>query len=142
MKFNSKKDFIFKLLVFGFNTIFIGMLIYIVVSKVFEPHDYSVILLLLLAIFLLFWVYFDTSYKLTNTHLHYRSGPLRGKIRIDNISEIIKGKTLWVGFKPATANHGLIIRYNSYNEIYISPESNDAFISRILEINPAIKIIL
>ncbi len=54
--------------------------------------------------------------------------------------EVIKGKTLWVGLKPATARKGLIIKYGKFDEIYISPQTNDEFINRLLELNDAIKI--
>ena len=42
---------------------------------------------------------------------------------------------MWAGLKPATATKGLIIRYNTYDEIYISPESNEAFIEDLKKIN-------
>ena len=45
-----------------------------------------------------------------------------------------------VGFKPALATKGLIIKYNKYDDIYISPNSNDTFIEAVLKINSNIKI--
>jgi hypothetical protein len=97
-------------------------------------------ILLLLVVGLLLWLYFGTKYELTQTILKYKSGPIRGKIEIERIKEIIKGKTLWAGLKPATARNGLIIKYDKWEEIYISPKTNDTFIEKILELNPAIKI--
>ena len=47
---------------------------------------------------------------------------------------------MWVGFKPATARKGLIIKYDKFNDLYISPETNDLFINKILELNDQIKI--
>jgi len=41
-----------------------------------------------------------------------------------------------VGLKPATATKGLIIKYDKYNDIYISPDSNESFVEAILKINP------
>ncbi len=72
--------------------------------------------------------------------LLYKSGPFNGKISIDRITEIVKGKTLWVGFRPATSRKGLIVKYDKYNEIYISPKTNESFIEKILELNGKIKI--
>ena len=69
-------------------------------------------LLLFLIVGFLFWVYHDTSYKITKKYFKYRSGPIRGKIELSRIKEIIKGKTLWTGLKPATASKGLIIKYD------------------------------
>tara|TARA_R110000850_G_scaffold215188_3_gene340952 strand:- start:211 stop:507 length:297 start_codon:yes stop_codon:yes gene_type:complete len=88
----------------------------------------------------LIWLGLGTNYELTQTELKYKRGPIRGKIQIDKIHEIIMGKTLWSGLKPATARNGLIIKYEKYNEIYISPKTNDSFVKKILELNGKIKI--
>ena len=95
--------------------------------------------MLVVASFLI-WLGLGTNYELTKTELKYKSGPIKGKIEIDKIHEIIKGKTLWSGLKPATARNGLIVKYEKYNEIYISPETNNSFIKKILELNNKIKI--
>ena len=100
----------------------------------FLVEDISLVVLFLL------WIFFDTKYELTKSHLKYKSGPIRGKIDIYSIRKIIKGKTLWAGLKPATAKNGLIIKYNKYDEIYISPKTNDTFIAKILEFNLEIEI--
>lgn len=84
---------------------------------------------------LLLWMYFETKYEITASELKYRTGPIRGKIEIVGIKEIIIGKSLWSGFKPATAKNGLNIKYDKYKEIYISPKTNDTFVQRILELN-------
>ena len=96
--------------------------------------------ILLLVCGFLLWLYYGTYYELTQTHLKYNCGPIKGNIEIKEIREIIKDKTLWVGLKPATARKGLIIKFGKYDEIYISPEKNDEFINHILELNDAIKI--
>lgn len=85
-------------------------------------------------------VFFGTHYKLTADKLIYRSGPIRGEIEVDRIKEIVVGKTLWVGIKPATAKNGLIIKYDSFNELYISPITNESFIAEITTLNSSIKI--
>ncbi len=95
---------------------------------------------MLLVIGFFMWLNFGTEYELTQTELKYKSGPIRGKIEIERINKIIKGKNLWSGLKPATARNGLIIKYGKYDEIYISPKTNDTFIDKILELNKNIKI--
>lgn len=96
--------------------------------------------MLILVLVVLIWAGFGTYYKLTDKKLFYRSGPFYGAIELTKITEIIKGKTMWSGLKPATARKGLIIKYEKYNEIYISPHTNDSFIKAILKLNPDIKI--
>ena len=86
------------------------------------------------------WIYFDTFYKIENKNLIYHSGFLRGKVEIPMIKEILKGKTMWSGIKPALARKGLIIKFNKYDEIYIAPESNAELISDLLKVNSEIKI--
>lgn len=99
-----------------------------------------VILPFLIPLLLLFWIYFDTCYKIDNYELIYRSGFLRGRIKIPNIKEIQKGKTMWSGVKPAMAKNGLIIKFNTYDEIYIAPENINELISDLKKLNSEIKI--
>jgi len=56
------------------------------------------------------------------------------------ITAIVRGKTHWIGLKYATARKGLIVKFDKYNEIYISPKTDEKFIEKILELNPGIKI--
>ena len=84
------------------------------------------------------WIYFDTYYKIEEGKLIYRSAFLRGKIDIGNIREIIKGKTMWVGIKPALASKGLIIKYHRYVDIYLAPVNNEELIEDLLKLNDKI----
>jgi hypothetical protein len=141
MTFKSKKDTLFSIIILGTNAFLLGITVLGILRGEMKPDEYWVLPLVLAVVGLLFWLYFGTSYELSKKNgLVYRSGPFNGKIRIDRIKEIVNGKTLWVGFKPATSRHGLIIKYDQYNEIYISPETNDRFIKKALELNPNIKI--
>jgi hypothetical protein len=141
MKFKSKKDILFQLLGFSIIGFFIGIILFRIFSDGIENYNFiwTDIFMLTVAGFLT-WLGLGTNYELTQTELKYKSGPIRGKIEIDKIHEIIKGKTLWSGLKPATARNGLIIKYEKYNEIYISPKTNDSFMKKILELNDKIKI--
>jgi hypothetical protein len=141
MKFKSRKDILFQLLGFSIIGFFIGIIIFRIFSDGIENYNFmwTDIFMLTVAGFLI-WLGLGTNYELTQTELKYKSGPIRGKIEIDKIHEIIKGKTLWSGLKPATARNGLIIKYEKYNEIYISPKTNDSFVKKILELNDKIKI--
>lgn len=141
VKFKSKKDWLFGLLTFGFNALFMGFLLLRIFGDGIDNYAFlwADVLIIVGCVFLL-WLYFGTNYKLSKNHLHYKSGPIQGKIEIAQIREIIVGKSMWSGLKPATARNGLIIKYNKYNEIYISPKSNSEFVEKILELNPKIKI--
>lgn len=90
----------------------------------------------------LFWTYRTTNYTINDTILHWKSGPFYGKIVIDSITKIthhngIIVPTFW---KPALSHIGLIITYNKFDDIYISPERSAEFLSQLIKINPNITI--
>ena len=126
------------------NYLLIGSVILPIVIFFLDKNTFTekpfILLPLLSPLALIFWIYFDTYYKIENNELIYRSGFLRGKIEILNIKEILKGKTMWSGIKPALARNGLIIKFNKYDEIYIAPENNDELISDLIKLNSEIKI--
>lgn len=82
----------------------------------------------------------NTTYEIKNGLIYYRSGIVRGSVAIDRIREIIKGKTMYAGLKPAAASKGLIIKYDMYEEIYISPDTNDSFVEALLKIKSNIAV--
>ena len=92
---------------------------------------------------ILIWILLDTSYTLTDSELFYRSGPVRGKISIGTIRKIqydnsfLKGQTL----KPSLGTNGLIVFYNKFDEIYISPKMREEFIAEIIARKPDVEII-
>ncbi|MGO3182207.1 MAG: PH domain-containing protein [Aequorivita sp.] len=139
MKFKSRKDTLFNLIAIGNLSILIAIVVYITTDD-FSWANLLILLVVSAVIGLILWIYFDTSYLIRKNKLYYKSGPFRGNIEINNIYEIIKGKTMWAGLKPATAQKGLIVKYNKYNEIYISPKNNDSFIAELLKLNSRIEI--
>lgn len=140
MKFQSRKDAFFIIVTFSIIALLIWVLSEIIPGDL-GWIDLSLAVIILLLVVFIVWMYFDTSYILNEKELSYKSGPLRGKIEINLITEVVKDKTLWVGLKPATARNGLIIRYKKYNEIYISPKTNDLFIAKLLEFNSEVNIV-
>jgi len=135
--YKANRKGIIRYLLIGF--IVLPAVIFLMDMNTFTEKPY-ILLPLLSPLILIFWIYFDTLYIIENNYLIYRSGFLRGKIEIPNIKEVIKGKTMWSGIKPALARKGLIIKFNKYDEIYIAPENNNEMISDLLKINSEIKI--
>ena len=140
IKFKSTKDVLFQALILGIVGGCINLIVSVGLATGLDKSSYVTISLLLLVCAFLLWSYYGTYYELTQKQIKYNCGPIKGKIEIKEIREVIKGKTLWVGLKPATARKGLIIKYGKFDEIYISPQTNDEFINRLLELNDAIKI--
>ena len=143
MKFRSKKDIVFNVMFWGLNIFLMTLMISEFTKGKIKQDEYLTIIPFLSTVGFLFWLYYGTNYKLSkNKELIYRSGPFYGKIEINNITEIIKGKTPWFGIgpKPATSTKGLIIKYDKKKEIYITPKTNELFITKILEFKSDIKI--
>jgi len=127
-----------KILIIGFTLL--PIIIFFIDLKVFRENPFP-LLILYLPLSILLWIYFDTYYIIDGQKLKYHSAFIKGEIEINTIKKIVKGKTVWVGIKPALASKGLIIKFKKFDEIYISPISNEMMISDLIEINPNINII-
>lgn len=138
MKFASKKDWLFNLIALSITVLLIASFVLGILIEEMPPEKYWIIALIIATIGIISWIYFGTNYEITDDEFIYRSGPIRGRMKVSRITEIVKGKTLWVGFRPATARNGLIIKYDKYDELYISPINNEDFIKRIQQLNDQI----
>lgn len=116
-------------------------LIILFIDKEAILDNYYILIPALLPVLLLIWIYLDTSYYIKNNQLFYKSAFLKGNIDIHKIEEIIIGKTLWVGTKPALSGKGLIIKFNKFDELYIAPKSNTELVNELVSINPNIRLI-
>jgi hypothetical protein len=103
-------------------------------------EDYILFAVILAALFYLLWTIFDTHYVISDNKLHYKSALLKGSIEISSIVEITRNRTMFAGLRPATASKGIIIRYNKWDDIYMSPIDADTFIQALMAANPAIKL--
>lgn len=140
MLIKSRKDGFFKFIIFSMVLFLSTMAINILYEETLQTDAIVSVLIITLVLVLLLWIFYGTFYLIDKTTFKYTCGPFRGKIEINDMTEIIIGKTMWVGTKPATAKKGVIIKYQKFEEIYISPESNELFLTEILKINPNIKI--
>lgn len=61
------------------------------------------------------------------------------KVDISQITKIRKGETMWSGFhKYGSTTKGLIVFSKYKEDLYITPENEELFYQKILEINPNI----
>lgn len=75
----------------------VALMLFPTATKLFEKMDLDSILIInfiLVIAGLLLWVLFGTWCRLTKKDLIYHLGPMNGRIAIDQIHTIIKGKTL------------------------------------------------
>lgn len=142
MKFRAKRDFLYSFLNSEvWNFLLLGSILWMVLVKTLETGNAWYLAALSPIVLLLLCPFERTSYELNSKQLVYRRGIFTGKIELDRIKEIRKNRTVWMSLKkPATARNGLLIKYGNYEELYISPESNEQFISQILELNRSIRV--
>lgn len=119
--------------------VFNGMTTEDLQSKGFWIYLGFVLLMLIALIKMLFY----TSYTIKDGFLKHRSGPFYGELKISSIQKIMyhSGWYVPVLYRPATATIGIIIKYNTYDDIYFSPEDRDTFVADLLKINPEIEVI-
>ncbi len=137
-KFSSAKGFGIKIIITTF--MFLPVLLFLIEPQTIAAKPLT-LTPLLIPISLVWWIYFDTYYIVTDGKIHYKSAFVKGTIDIASIEEIRIGKTLYTGLKPALAANGIAIRYDAGKTIYLSPKSNDDFIAELRTYKPNIRIV-
>ncbi|QEC53435.1 PH (Pleckstrin Homology) domain-containing protein [Anseongella ginsenosidimutans] len=140
MKFHSAKSPLFGIAFLGTAFTLLIIVFFDVIKDASLDFNAGRIFILLIAAFFL-WFWFGTYYLIRDGKLIYRSGPISGSVKISEIHMLIKNKTLWNGMKPALATRGIIVKYNKYDEVYISPRNKDLFVEEILKINNKVTVI-
>lgn len=133
VKFSSRKSIWIGAIFWG------SILISIWCMYVLVMHSDEVSLFVNLLVFLvvglsgglLLWIWFDTRYILQEKGIRYLSGPIRGFIPYNTLREIEVGRTSWIGTRPALSTGGIILRYNTYDNVYISPDTNEKFVNEL-----------
>jgi len=120
----------------------VGLLIILFIEKpeAEAPPLFILNTIIIGIISMLIWILLDTKYSIKEEILYFYSGPFRGKININSIRKIERhsGIIVPVTYKPALDTKGLIIHYNSFDDIYISPNQQVIFLEELLRINPNI----
>lgn len=133
MLFNTKKDFT---LIFVFLFIFILLSSISLFSILFE-NDKSLLwpfFGLVSFIALLFISISKTTYfRLDEDVLFCKSLIFTKKIFYSSIRKVEKQKGIYAGLKFSTAWRGLVIHYNKFDELLISPEDEEIFIEKLNE---------
>ncbi len=126
---------------------FVVVILFATCISILSSNDLVSIFIVLIVnsstIVLLFWIMIDTKYKISNGNLYCKSGPFLKIIPIAEINKINqhKGLIVPVTFKPSLSHKGLILHYHKFDNIYISPKKQSAFLKILLETNPNIQII-
>jgi len=82
----------------------------------------------------LLWSIYGTRYRLTDTQLHVRSGPLRTNILLEDITSIEPIRSIVTS--PALSRDRFLIRYQSFATVMVSPAERGAFLQEIAARTP------
>lgn len=86
--------------------------------------------------------FFNTNYTIYKTELKYQCGVIKGEIPIDKIRKIEYNNSIFVAItlKLGWSHKGLIIHYNQFDDLFISPKNRDQFTLELTQLNPNITI--
>jgi hypothetical protein len=131
MRFETKRDNTFLFIFLFVLILYSAIALYSIVVE----NDCSVIwpfsgVLLFLA--LLFYLILKTTYFVfEENYLVCKTLFFKKVISYKSISKIEKQKGLYAGVKFSTAWKGLVVFYNKYDELLISPEKEEEFVQEI-----------
>ena len=124
-------------LLIAVNALMLAMFIFFIVKQIWPA---AVIFGLVNG--LLLWVWLDTYYTIKDDQLFYKNAFISGSVPIGLIHEIEKHNkgVVMCSAKASLALTGLIIKYNRWDDLFISPENEEQFIADLQKINPEIKV--
>ena len=131
MRFKTKVDWFYKSIILFLLAVFIvGEVSIYQNENTFEAVIFGLIFLLIISF--LIAAILTTHFTFESDHLLCKFSFWKKKIPYATIKKIERQQSvLYGGWKMSTAIKGLIITYNSYDELLISPENEDAFIIKL-----------
>ena len=133
MLFRAKKDYTFLIVFLFVLLLYSGISLFTIIYE----DDYSVIwvfLIVLTFLALLFISIYKTTYfRLDQHNLFCKSLIFKKEIPYSSIRKVEKQQGIYAGVKFSTAWKGIIVHYNKYDELLISPENEEIFIAKIHE---------
>jgi energy-coupling factor transporter transmembrane protein EcfT len=133
MLFRAKKDYTFLIVFLFVLLLYSGISLFTIIYE----DDYSVIwvfLIVLTFLALLFISIYKTTYFSLDQHnLFCKSLIFKKEIPYSSIRKVEKQQGIYAGVKFSTAWKGIIVHYDKYDELLISPENEEFFISKIQE---------
>jgi energy-coupling factor transporter transmembrane protein EcfT len=133
MLFRAKKDYTFLIVFLFVLLLYSGISLFTIIYE----DDYSVIwvfLIVLTFLALLFISIYKTTYfRLDQHNLFCKSLIFKKEIPYSSIRKVEKQQGIYAGVKFSTAWKGIIVHYDKYDELLISPENEEFFISKIHE---------
>lgn len=130
MIFKTRVDLFYKLVV-GFVFLLFSFVLF---NVDFETESFGFYFILIIQITILFFLIgsaLTTKFIISETELICKTFYWRKKIPFKSIRRVEKQTSLYAGRKITTATKGLIVYYNKYDELLISPENEFVFIEEL-----------
>ena len=133
MLFRAKKDYKFLIVFLFVFLLYSGISIFTIIYE----DDYSVVWVflgvLMFLVLLFISIYKTTYFRLDQHNLFCKSLIFKKEIPYSSIRKVEKQQGIYAGVKFSTAWKGIIVHYDKYDELLISPENEEFFISKIQE---------
>lgn len=103
----------------------------------------SMSILALASTWLIASVLINTYYWLDNDKVHWRTGPFKGSIDSNKITKVTRADSLMdisAMVKPCLTAKPLLIRYNQYDDLAVSPKEEEEFLNELRKLNAAISV--
>lgn len=134
MVFTSRKDIWMGIVIW----VLIFAFIWVFYQSVFVQLDILGIIVMVVMIYLLGTIWFNTRYKIENETLKISYGPIKKSIGIQEIKSIRNTTNPFVA--PSLSVHRIEINYGEYKTIQISPKDIQIFVNELQKKNPNIKL--
>ncbi len=123
-------------------SLFLGMLTAVLYNIYFQNWADAIVLfcVLFFQFLLIFGLIKTTNYTFEEDTLYCRSLIFKRRIPYTSIRKIEQNTSLYAGLKMSTSFRGIVIHYNKYDELFISPLENDRFVALLKTRNSAIVI--
>jgi hypothetical protein len=130
MIFKTRVDLFYKLVV-----VFVFLLFSFILFNInFETDFFGFYFILIIQITILFFFIgsaLTTKFIISDTELICKTFYWKKSIPLNLIRKVEKQTNLFAGWKISTAYKGVIVHYNKYDELLISPENELGFINEL-----------
>ena len=130
MVFKTRVDLFYKLVV-----VFVFLLFSFIFFNInFETDFFGFYFILIIQITILFFFIgsaLTTKFIISDTELICKTFYWKKSIPLNLIRKVEKQTNLFAGWKISTAYKGVIVHYNKYDELLISPENELGFINEL-----------
>jgi hypothetical protein len=141
MVFKPKKDWFFPVVLLFVGVIYSAVAVYVLIEEEDHSSIYGLGLVFFLLMLLFLVIQKTTSYRIDSENkLICKMLFLKKIISISEIKSIEDSNGLYVGWKMNTSWKCLVVKYNKYDELLISPAEEFEFIQALLKLNPLINV--